>query len=425
MNNLFFKYSVRSSTFIFLVLVCFVNKASSRDNKPDKFPDRIILNLQEDASSSIAVTWRTEKSISESYCEVQKLGKAPVNQENSKSFKANLTSVNYGYEGEETIEAVQHSVIITGLTEGEKYVYRVGTEGFWSEWLELRLPEKSGAFSFLYFGDPQNDLKSRWSGLVRKAYNVVPGCSFMLYGGDIINKAGRDVEWGEWFHAGSFIFATVPQVLTPGNHDYNGLDIDPHWNFQFTQPKNGPASVRGTCFFSDYKNLKIISIDSATESELEDENGKALLHQKSWLDSVLTVNTKDWVILTTHLPFYSSKESRDNPQLRKHFQPILEKHGVDLVLTGHDHSYARGVASDNPEIKPSIVYVVSVSGPKQYEAGGKEWMKKSGSQMQLFQEITIDNYKLVFTAYTADGAVFDKFTIKKNKKGKNRTIEWK
>lgn len=421
--QVFIKNSVCPFTILFLILVCIVNNATSRENEPVKFPDRIILNLQEDASSSIAVTWRTEKNISEGFCELQELSNLPLNPYNSISFRAKTTEVKYEYEGEKIIEANQHSVVLTGLVAGKKYIYRVGSDGYWSEWLEFGMPGKDGKFSFVYFGDPQNNIKSQWSSLVRKAYNVVPDCSFMLYGGDIINKAGRDLEWEEWFHSGSFIFATVPQVLTPGNHDYDDLTIDPHWNFQFTQPKNGPATVRGTCFFTDYKNLKVISIDSATESELEDENGIVLNSQKIWLDSVLTSNTKEWVVLTTHLPFYSSKESRDNPQLRKYFQPILEKHGVDLVLTGHDHSYGRGVASDNPNIKPSIVYVVSVSGPKLYEVGDKKWMKKKGSQIQLFQEITIDKNKLCFTAYTADGVVFDTFSIRKNKKGENRIIE--
>jgi hypothetical protein len=101
----------------------------------------------------------------------------------------------------------------------------------------------------------------------------------------------------------------------------------------------------------------------------------------------------------------------------------LEKHGVDLVLTGHDHSYGRGVASDNPGVNPSIVYVVSVSGPKLYEAGDKAWMTKNIHSKQLFQEITIDRNQLVYKAFTADGELGDHFTLKKKKSGKNKLKE--
>jgi 3',5'-cyclic AMP phosphodiesterase CpdA len=146
--------------------------------------------------------------------------------------------------------------------------------------------------------------------------------------------------------------------------------------------------------------------------------------QKLWLDSVLTNNDKKWVIVTTHLPFYSTNIKRDNPHIRRNFQPILEKHGVDLVLTGHDHAYGRGVVSDNKDVKPSIVYVVSVSGPKLYEAGDKTWMQKRGGNLQLFQKITINGDVLDFKAVAADGEVFDHFILKKGRQG-NKLVEQK
>lgn len=417
------KSNFRLFLYSILFFIGFSFHVAGQENTPAPYPDRIILNLAEDAATSVAVTWRTDLSVNEGFCELQPLTPTRINPDNTRCFKAKTTAVKYEYEGEPTIEANQHSYVFTGLVPGQKYLYRVGKEGFWSEWLEFSTPSDSDdKFSFVYFGDPQSNLKSEWSRVVRKAYNSVPDCSFMLYGGDIINRAGRDTEWDEWFMAGSYIFATVPQVLTPGNHDYKDLQIDSHWKYQFTQPGNGPEVVKGTCFFVDYKNLKVISIDSATESELEDENGSALKSQKIWLDSVLAANTKDWVIVTTHLPFYSPKESRDNPLVRKHFQPILEKYGVDMVLSGHDHSYGRGIASDFSE-KPSIVYVVSVSGPKLYEAGDKKWMQVKGSMLQLFQQISIDGNKLHFKAFTADGELFDEFMLKKKSNGKNKFIE--
>jgi hypothetical protein len=394
----------------------------AQPNVPSAIPDRIIMNLTEETSTSVAVTWRTDESVKDGYCEIHPLTGSKIVPDSIKSVRALTTSVKYEFNGEPVVNANQHSIILNSLKSGGKYLYRVGSAAAWSEWFEFEMPQKSDKLSFIYFGDPQTDLKSQWSRVVRKAYETDPDCSFMLYGGDIINRGGRDVEWQEWFDAGSYIFATVPQALTPGNHDYTDQGIDPHWKFQFTQPQNGPSGVKGTCFFTDYTNLRIISIDSAVDDELEDENGPAMTNQKLWLDSVLANNDKKWVIVTTHLPFYSTNIKRDNPHIRRNFQPILEKYGVDLVLTGHDHAYGRGMVSDNPEVKPSIMYVVSVSGPKQYEAGAKNWMQKRGSNLQLFQRITIEGDKLNYQSFSADGALFDKFILKKNKKG-NKLIE--
>ena len=395
-------------------------------NAPSPHPDRLVLNLTEEPYSSMALTWRTDTSIPEGFCELQLAPEGPVSKEKTTTYKANTSRITYTYEEEPAITANQHSFIFTNLEPGKKYIYRAGYGEYWSEWIEFRTPtEDSTNFSFIYFGDPQSDLKSQWSRVIRAAYSKKPEAAFMLYCGDLINRAGRDSEWHEWFYAGSFIFAMIPQVMTPGNHDYSDRILDPHWNAQFTQPQNGPKGLEGTCFVIDFKNLRLISIDSAADSELRYEKGNKLQLQKVWLDSVLQVNPKEWTVVTTHLPFYSPKENRDNNHLRKHFQPILEKHKVDLVLSGHDHSYARGRHTDNPRNGHEVMYVVSVSGPKMYEAGDKDWMDHSGSFIQLYQVISIENNELNYQAFTADGALFDQFLLRKEKDGSFKATELK
>lgn len=392
--------------------------------QPGLQPERIVMNLTENPSTSVAVTWRTGTAVQEGFCELQPASATRINAADSGQFRARTTPVRYFSGAEQLpVEVNQHACILTGLTPGGKYLYRVGNGEHWSEWFQFQLPALDGGFSFIYFGDPQSDLRSQWSRVVREAYRKSPDCGFMLYAGDIINRAGRDDEYQQLFDAGGFIFPMVPQVMTPGNHDYRDGKIDPHWNLQFTFPQNGPAGLKGSCYFIDYQNLRLISIDSAAGDELEDENGYEMTAQKNWLDSVLRTNTKEWVIVTTHLPFYSTKDSRDNANLRRNFQPILEKYKVDLVLTGHDHAYGRGSVSDNPVVKPSIVYVVSVSGPKIYEAGSKNWMQKKGSNIQLFQEISIRGDVLKYNAYTVDGKLFDSFEIRNNQRGGKKFVD--
>ena len=395
-------------------------------NNASKFPDRIILNLTADPTNSAAISWRTDTTIHESYCQWQLATDTKIKPEAGSSEKVMAKTVSYSFKDESTIAASQFSYLINGLKPGTRYVYRVGTGNFWSEWFEFKTHGiNNEPYSFLYFGDPQIGLNSEWPRVLRKAYQHCPDCRFMLYAGDLINRAGHDSEWDEWFKTGSWLCSTVPQIMTPGNHDYAGKKLDSHWNNQFTQPQNGPSGLRGTCFFIDYPNLRLISIDSAADSELGDEKGYPVMAQKVWLDSLLATNTAKLVILTTHLPFYSTKDTRDNPRLRSNIQPILEKYHVDLVLTGHDHAYGRGRASDNPMIKPSIVYVVSVSGPKLYPSGTKSWMERSGGNVQLFQVISVQDDVLEYKSLTANGNLFDAFKIERKKSGKKRFVEMK
>ena len=45
----------------------------------------------------------------------------------------------------------------------------------WSEWVHARTAsDKPEPFSFIYFGDAQNDVKSLWSRVIRGAYSDAP-----------------------------------------------------------------------------------------------------------------------------------------------------------------------------------------------------------------------------------------------------------
>jgi hypothetical protein len=106
---------------------------------------------------------------------------------------------------------------------------------------------------------------------------------------------------------------------------------------------------------------------------------------------------------------------------------ILEKHGVDIVLQGHDHTYCRGQnlenVGDNAKNKP--VYVVSVAGPKMYGLNTSFWSDRMASNTQLYQHISFNDNILSYQAVTVAGDLYDEFRIEKDKKGKNRFVESK
>src|SRR5690554_734470 len=118
-------------------------------NSPSVYPDRVILNLTESPSASVAVTWRTDVSVLEGYCELQPASDGPIKRENSKTFKAKTTFTNHIYGEEPVIKANQHSFVFTNLTPDEKYLYRVGSDEYWSECMNLRhLPKKVNSRSY-------------------------------------------------------------------------------------------------------------------------------------------------------------------------------------------------------------------------------------------------------------------------------------
>ncbi|MGE0757104.1 MAG: metallophosphoesterase, partial [Pirellulaceae bacterium] len=136
---------------------------------------------------------------------------------------------------------------------------------------------------------------------------------------------------------------------------------------------------------------------------------------------------------------FSTAKERDNPELRASWKPILDKHRVDLVLQGHDHTYGRtgletplavpetvgNVATGTNQVdqKTGTVYVVSVSGPKMYDLNPKPFMKRTAENTQLYQIIHVDGGTLRYEARTAVGDVYDAFTLRKRPGSINEMVE--
>ena len=161
------------------------------------------------------------------------------------------------------------------------------------------------------------------------------------------------------------------------------------------------VQLKETLYYLDYQSVRFISLDSNIETE----------KQVSWLRKTLEDNPNRWTIITFHHPMYSPGSNRDNKELREQWKPLLDEFKVDLVLSGHDHTYSRTGLIDSKDIKniptgyqqaydPRIgtVHVVSVSGPKMYKITKGNYAKKLGENTQLYQIIDIKDNKLRFRA---------------------------
>ncbi len=387
---------------------------------PSVVPDRVILNLTAAPTTSMAVTWRTALLVDSGFVQVSLADPSPNLVQQARTLVARSTPYLSDASG-----AKYFSAIMDSLRPGTLYAYRVGNKQHWSEWAHFRTAEDSPApLSFIYFGDAQNDLKSLWSRTIRGAYQQMPKADFLLHAGDLINSRNRDQEWGEWFQAGGWIYQMMPSIATPGNHEY-GRDetgkyvLGRQWKPTFTQPENGPEGLEETAFYLDYQGMRIISIDAPAFTRSPEDSAT----QVNWLQKILRDNPQKWTVLTMHYPIYSTRFGRDNAELRSSLQPLLEKYGVDLVLTGHDHTYGRGTNLPVGERKKHSldgpIYVVSVSGPKMYELGMDDWMQRGASNTQLYQLIHIEGDTLRFEAYTVDQQLYDAFALHKEKNGKN------
>lgn len=399
----------------------------SQENKtypPSKFPDRIIMGMKGDPAHSRAVNWRTDNTVKKALGEISKADPSPDFEKNASQVDAKSQSLIL-----DKNEVQYHEVNFTGLKPSTQYVYRVGDGKRWSEWFHFTTAsDQPVPLSFLYFGDAQADIRSLWSRAVRGAYASFPKADFMIHAGDLINRANEDYQWGEWFEAGGWLNGMVPSLSTPGNHEYfRGKDkkaqLSLHWRPQFALPENGPEGLTETAFYIDYQGTRFIMMDS----EAAFSDSLVMKNQINWFEKVVQHHGMRWTVVIHHHPIYSTKLSRDNQEWREKMEPLYKKHKVDIVLQGHDHSYARGVnmpVGESRKKPDGPVYVVSVSGPKMYDIGLQSWMDRAASNTQLYQVVNITDSTLSFKAYTVDNDLYDSFDLQKNEKGENTLIEY-
>jgi hypothetical protein len=191
---------------------------------------------------------------------------------------------------------------------------------------------------------------------VRNAYLNFTGSTvtnLWLMLGDNAYENGTDSE----FQAAVFdMYPTIlrQSVLWPalGNHDTAQSSNPPAslpYFAMFTLPTNaeagGMASGTEKYYSFDYGNIHFICLDSMTSDR------SASGPMATWLRADLASSTRQWTIAFWHHPPYSkgSHDSDTDPilaEMRQNFLPILEDAGVDLVLSGHSHSYERSYLID-------------------------------------------------------------------------------
>ena len=436
-----FKYSY---IHLFFLIFCFSvntqNDSHTHEHKygglhhweiPSKDPDRIILTFNGDPSTKRAVTWRTDYSIEKSEAQITIAGLNSSFANEATTYIASTEKFDLGlYKSNKSLIVNYHTVVFENLKPNTLYAYRVGSTENWSEWIQFKTANTNyNPTQFVYFGDAQNDILNHWSRVIRMAYQTAPNASFVIHAGDLVDSAHKDKEWAQWFKAGGFIHSQWTAIPVVGNHEFQRMDgyggvkprrLSIQWRPQFNLPveQTLDSKLHETVYTVKYQDILIVVLNSTGLLE----------EQTKYLEEKLRNSNAKWKIVTSHHSVFSPAEGRDFEYARKIWKPLFDKYGVDLVLNGHDHTYARGhipVKSSNNDQSGNIktLYITSVSGPKQYELDEEQINNyesdgynadKFGKQTQFFQVINIENDKLIYSAYTTLGTLYDKATITKD-----------
>ncbi len=173
-----------------------------------------------------------------------------------------------------------------------------------------------------------------------------------------------------------------------GNHDVIGFDG--------TEQMSG-LGMDGTYWAADLGEVLLVGLDS---NRIDDPD------QIEWLTETLEASENPWKIVAVHHPPYSAGYQGSSLDVREALSPILERNGVQLVISGHDHDYQRS------EVIDGVTYVVSGAGSGTRRTGEEEFTAMSFSWLH-FLDIAVYPERLVLRPVNDELRVADEFEVRR------------
>jgi predicted phosphodiesterase len=285
-----------------------------------------------------------------------------------------------------------HAARLDGLRPFTRYQYRVRPGNGAAAGSFRTAPAGPTAFRFVVYGDTRS--RPDQHRLVAAAI-AREDPAFVICAGDLVADGQKWELWGpEFFDPARAYLSRAAFWPVRGNHEGDAVLMRALFDL-----------VGGNYYYSfDAGNAHCVVLDNYAPDR------RAML---DWLKDDLARSRADWTFVAYHEPTFNvgghgSTWGQDD------VLPILERGGVDFVLTGHSHLYERFLPIGPAGAKPVIHIVTAgggaplhVAGPSPILAGG---MGKAELHYCLFE---ISGRSCELTVKRPDGSVMDRLRLVK------------
>ena len=399
-----------------MLATCLIFPASAEEvTESGTIPTRISVAVNGDPSTQKGITWYTNEN-TKSEVEITSIDGTPV-----ESCTITCDEV-FEWEGKYV-----HKALVSNLTPGTVYLYRVGNGTDFSEVGKFVTDNDDDKFSFVTIADIQaGNLENFMKGakVAQAAFDTTPGAEFIVNMGDFTDDSTNE-EWDNYDTAMKDVNLGTTIVPVAGNHD--GLGVEYWFNNMFNLDTSESVQVKdGVNYSFDYGNAHFAVLNTNDILSIS-------IAQLNWLENDMNSTDKDWKIVFLHKSPYSlGKDAKwpDALYLQESLTKVLDECNVDLVMGGHDHQYLRTKPLKNNKVdEDGTVYVLSgTAGTKRYEvreflAGnfvkkdwigaltiqkggygnywdGQDWDQTNQAYIGgIFNSISIEGGKLTFDSY--------------------------
>ena len=302
-----------------------------------------------------------------------------------------------------------HTIVLNDLAPETRYPFslQAGSATRVASFVTAPPDAADTSFRFLVYGDNRTDDAAH--GSIVRAMTHVPS-DFLVHTGDFVEDGANASQWQRFFDIEAPLLASRCVYSAVGNHeltDAAGTNFTRFFGPGDPQPTPSGEQIRlehlnGTFRWGNTRFFIVNGMVSFGRSE-----GRA------WLEKALgdadTEPELVWRVLVSHHGLWSSGPHGNNSKMHDGAIPaILENHKVDLVLSGHDHIYERGMGD-------RIAYVVSGGGGAPlYKIKQRVPESRKAESVRHFVQLDVTRDAMKLTAIRADGSTLDRCSLEKS-----------
>ena len=315
----------------------------------------------------------------------------------------------------------QHVVKLEGLAADTSYEYRVGEREYRTAW-ETFNTDNGVRTKALIFPDSQSTNYKTWEKTAQTAWKKNPDAQFFINMGDLVDNGQQYWQWERWLDAVGGMIDKIPLAPISGNHEDYTLDwkmTEPHTYLNlFTLPQNGVEGYEEYFYSYDYGDVHFTVLDTQKD-ELAAFKPDLVAKQLAWAEKDLAATDKPWKVVLMHKHIFSFRVNGVFTDIAEIFMPLFDKYKVDVVFTGHIHSYRRTVPFYEGEpAKTGTIYISTGAAGERLRPNGPPQISIEAA---INPQQSLPNYLVLETkggtmniqAFTQNGDQIDSVQLKK------------
>jgi len=274
---------------------------------------------------------------------------------------------------------------------------------------EFTIPKLENDLKIAVWGDSQGGWKT-FAQIAKQIQMHQPDLS--IGAGDLVNNGSEELAYPRFLQILSLM--KTPQLLVPGNHDYDGFyeDLEPDlmrkFLFRGEEPTYG-MQVLGP--------MAVITLDPNTNFPVSIPSGTP---QRTWFEAAIESEAwkaATWKMIVLHQPPYSQgwPDYHGEKSIQELLEPYFHRGLVHVVVAGHTHDYER-LTRDFSGNTVTFLIVGGAGGGLEPEGKNSEFPKMDKLiKTHHFGILEVKREGLNWGVFGVDGEVLDRYEIKKAK----------